>query len=147
MAKINIQRSNEYFNRIRNYRIYVDGKKVGTIENGESKDFEIEEGNHLIEAKIDWCGSPKVSVEIKNNETKTLKVRGFNFAKWLIPSIFFILIFDFTMKIIFDFNYRSYFSYALFLMVVYYFTLGRKKYLSLKLETSFEEKATANSGL
>ena len=72
MAKINIQRTSEYNNRMRDYQIYIDNKKVGTIENGENKDFEIEEGTHIIEAKIDWCGSPKVTIEIKTTVCRIL---------------------------------------------------------------------------
>ena len=54
MAKINIQRTNEYNNRMRDYQIYIDNKKVGTIENGGNKDFEIYTSyltNSIIEKK------------------------------------------------------------------------------------------------
>ena len=135
MAKINIQRSSEFINRIRNYRIYIDGKKLGTIENGESKEFEVKEGHHIIEARIDWCGSPKVSVEIRNDEIKTLKVSGFYLSKWIVPIIFSITLLNIAMEIIFDCGYITCLMYASFLILVYYLTIGSKKYLSLNLES------------
>lgn len=134
MTKINIQRSSEYINRIRSYRIYIDGKKVGTIENGEIKEFEVEEGNHIIEARIDWCGSPKVAVEIKNDEIKKLKVSGFYLSKWIFPIFFFLFLFHAAMEVIFNFDYVIYILYTTFLIFVYYLTIGSKKYLSLDLE-------------
>jgi hypothetical protein len=39
MATIKIQRTTEYNNRLRDYNIFIDEQKVGTIANGETKDF------------------------------------------------------------------------------------------------------------
>ncbi|NRT14659.1 hypothetical protein HNP99_001003 [Flavobacterium sp. 28A] len=134
MGKLNIQRTNEFNNRVRHYRIYIDNKKVGTIENGENKDFEIEEGKHVIEAKIDWCGSPKVHLEIKNGEIKSLKVGGFKYGKWLIPiSLVFILL-SFLLEYLYDFEYTIFLVYPVLLLMVYYLTFGRNKYLTLTSE-------------
>ena len=135
MAKINIQRTNEYNNRLRDYQIYIDNKKVGAIENGGNKDFEIEEGNHTIEAKIDWCGSPKVNVEIINGETKSLKVGGFKYGKWLMPITLILILLHFLMEHFFDFDYIIFLVYPTFILLVYYLTIGRKKYLTLISES------------
>ena len=131
MAKINIRRTNEYNNRMRDYQIYIDNKKVGTIENGGNKDFEIEEGKHIIEAKIDWCGSPKVTVEIKNGETKSLKVGGFKYGKWLMPIALILILLHFLLEHFFDFDYIIFLVYPMFFLLVYYLTIGQKKYLTL----------------
>ncbi len=37
MAKIKLQRTSENKNRLRDYQIYIDGQKIGTIANGETK--------------------------------------------------------------------------------------------------------------
>jgi hypothetical protein len=135
MAKINIQRTSEYNNRLRDYQIYIDNKKTGTIGNGEQKSFEIDEGTHIIEAKIDWCGSPKVTLEIKNDESKNLKVGGFKYGKWLVPSSLFLLLLSFLLNHFFDFYYLTYLIYPVFLLLIYYLTFGRKKYLTLTIES------------
>ncbi|OYU84081.1 MAG: hypothetical protein CFE24_08585 [Flavobacterium sp. BFFFF2] len=108
MAKITIQRTNEYTNRMRDYHIYINDKKVGTIENGGTKDFEIEEGRHTIEARIDWCASPKVNVIIKNGETKTFKVGGFKYGNWLMPVSLILIFLSFVLEHFFNFNYLGF---------------------------------------
>ena len=134
MTKISIERSSEFLNWIRDYQIYIDGKKVGTIENGGSKDFEVEEGNHTVEARIDWCGSPKVAVAIENGETKTLTVGGFKHAKWLFVLLIGIIVISFTLNSKFDSEYITYAIWVPLFIILYYVTFGRNNYLSLKTE-------------
>lgn len=131
MAKLNIQRTNEYNNRMREYQIYIDNVFVGSIGNGSTKDFEITEGKHTIEAKIDWCGSPKVIVEINDDETKYLKVGGFKYGKWLMPITMILVIIHFPLTRFLDFDYMLIFSLPTFFLLLYYITIGRKKYLTL----------------
>lgn len=45
MSKIRIKRSSEWNNRIRTIGIYINEKKVGIINNGETKEFEVNKGN------------------------------------------------------------------------------------------------------
>ena len=131
MAKLNIQRTNEYNNRMREYQIYIDNVFVGSIGNGSTKDFEIAEGKHTIEAKIDWCGSPKVIVEINDDETKYLKVGGFKYGKWLMPITMILVIIHFPLTHFLDFDYMLIFALPTFFLLLYYITIGRKKYLTL----------------
>ena len=51
MTKIRIERNSEWNNKAREIRIYIDGKKVGTIDNGKTQEYEIESGKHEIYAK------------------------------------------------------------------------------------------------
>lgn len=76
MATIRIKRTNEYSNLLRDYKILIDGQQVGTIANGETKDFSTTVGQHTVTAKIDWCSSPDVSVDVKENQTIALNVCG-----------------------------------------------------------------------
>lgn len=64
MATIKLQRTSEYINRMRDYHILIDGQKVGTIANGETKEFETTNGQHSLIAKIDWCSSPEINLNI-----------------------------------------------------------------------------------
>lgn len=131
MAKLNIQRTNEYNNRMREYQIYIDNVFVGSIGNGSTKVFEIADGKHTIEAKIDWCGSPKVIVEINDDETKYLKVGGFKYGKWLMPITMILVIIHFPLTHFLDFDYMLIFALPTFFLLLYYITIGRKKYLTL----------------
>ena len=130
MASIIINRTSEYLNRLRNCDVYIDGKKVDTISNGETKEFNISAGQHSILIKIDWCSSQTLLVDINDNETKSFKVGGFKNGKWLIPAALVIL--GSIASRLFDFNYLFYLIIPFFLSMVYYMTLGRKQYLTLK---------------
>lgn len=78
MAKIIINRSSEYSNKLRSIGIYLNDKKIGDLSDGESKEFEIEEGKHQIRAKIDWCRSNPIDLKINSDETLRFNLSGRN---------------------------------------------------------------------
>lgn len=41
MASIILERTSEFVNRFRNFGVYFDDKKMGTVHNGETKKFEL----------------------------------------------------------------------------------------------------------
>jgi len=106
MATIKIKRTSQFVNMARNYEIFIDGHFVGKIANGKTAEFPVTAGKHTVVAKIDWCTSPEILIEIGTDEIKHLTVGGFN--SWLIFIPFF---------------------------PIHSITSGRKKYLTLK-ETS-----------
>ncbi|MGH9508424.1 MAG: hypothetical protein ACRD2Q_05775 [Terriglobales bacterium] len=54
----------------------IDGKKVGEISNGETKEFPIPAGQHQICLKIDWCGSNTVEFTVAESEKPTFHARS-----------------------------------------------------------------------
>ncbi|MCA6490967.1 MAG: hypothetical protein IM558_09195 [Chitinophagaceae bacterium] len=132
MATIRIKRTSEYNNRIRDYKIFVDGQQVGTIANGETKDFPTTVGQHIVTAKIDWCSSPNISIELKENQTSNLKVGGFKYGQILMPIGFGLIALHFILTIFADFYYTIFLVVAFFPLLLYYLTIGRKKYLTLE---------------
>ena len=52
----------------RAYKVIIDGVEVGDIKNGEIKEYELNEGFHSLQLKIDWCSSQAESFVIKNGE-------------------------------------------------------------------------------
>ena len=132
MATIKIRRTNDYVNSMREYRIFINGQKIGTISNGQTKDFEIPAGRHSVIAKIDWCSSPELSFEINDNDSKILLVGGLKNGRWIMPLIMVIL----TLSVILPHAPHSYYKLflilPLFLFLLYYLTLGRKKFLTLR---------------
>jgi len=131
MATIKIQRTSEYNNRMRDYKIFIDGQQVATIANGETKDFATTAGQHTVTAKIDWCSSPDISINIGDNETKNLKVGGFKNGNWLMPLGLGIIVLHVILSKTMDFDYAIFLLAPTFLLLVYYLTLGRKNYLTL----------------
>ena len=137
MARLIITRKSEFVNALRDYRIYLNGKEIGTISNGETEEFVIPEGTNTLIAKIDWCGSQELKINVSNEETKSLSISGFR------PGLFFLFFISFTIviPILFrEFIRFHYFLKYLFLLlsiiglvaVIYYLTIGRNKYLEIK---------------
>jgi hypothetical protein len=132
MATIKIRRTNDYINVMRDYRLFIDNQKIGTISNGQTKDFDIPAGRHSLIAKIDWCSSQELFFEINNNETKIILVGALKHSKWSMPLIGIIL----TLSILLPLGQYSYYKLILilpaFIYILYTLTLGRKNYLTLK---------------
>ena len=77
MASIKIVRPNDFLNRARKLKIYLDGNKIGEISSNEVKAFEIPSGTHILNAKIDWCSSNKINFAISENETMKFELTYF----------------------------------------------------------------------
>ena len=137
MAKIKIQRTNDFINAMREYRLYIDGQKIGTIGNEQTKDFEIPAGQHSLIARIDWCSSPELSFVINDNDSKTFLVGGLKNGKMIIPLLIVIL----TLSLILPHTSHNYYKMLLvlppFLFLLYILTLGRRNYLTLKEKIKF----------
>ncbi|HMJ47421.1 MAG TPA: hypothetical protein VK498_08825 [Ferruginibacter sp.] len=132
METIRIERTNEYINRWRDYEIYIDGKKIGTISNGETKDFDLAVGEHTLFCKVDWAGSTRITFNIGINEIKTFKVAGFKYAKWIMPVAFLIsLLLFFPNFLGSNYKYVLWMLTPVALLLIYYATIARSKYLTL----------------
>ena len=139
MATITIIRSNEYINSMRNIGLYVDDEKVGVIGNGKTKCFEVAEGVHNLRAKIDWCGSPTLNFEVKEGEDKRFYLSGFKGSKKAFKRIVVVFLASFLLSLVI---YNEYFdmliiAYGLILLgfVFYILSIGRNKYLSLRVDS------------
>lgn len=133
MSKLIIERNSEWNNKARAIGIYIDGEKVGTINDGETQEYEIEFGKHEIYAKIDWCRSPKIELNITENETKTLNLSGFKYGTWILPTILVIMLIyyvgNYALNI--DLNFLIWIIVIGFLYPIYFITFGKNRYLIL----------------
>ena len=77
MAKIELTRSSEYANRMRKIKVLLDNQEIGTISNGQTKVFDIPDGEHRLQTKIDWLVSNPVDFDIKSDEVKGFKTNSF----------------------------------------------------------------------
>jgi hypothetical protein len=133
MARIIISRKKEWTNRARKFGVFIDGEKKDTISNGEIKDIEVTPGKHKLIFKVDWCSSPELEFEAKEEKSKTVEVSGFKANKWLLILSYIILgVYFFSVFILQkDMKAIMYFIIPIFLVYLYYLTLGRKKYLEI----------------
>lgn len=73
-ATIQIRRTNQLANWGRDYGIYVDGRKAGSIRNGGILILDMAPGCHEIRARIDWCWSHPISIEAAEGRQIDLEV-------------------------------------------------------------------------
>lgn len=91
MPTLTVQRDKGRADSLRKYRILVDGKEVGKIGEGEILRQQIIPGRHVIEAKIDWCGSQPLQFTAKSKDRVVLvrsQLRGWNLLIALFTIIF-----------------------------------------------------------
>lgn len=137
MATIRIKRTNEYNNCMKDYKIFIDGQQAGIIKNGETKEFSALPGQHTLTAKIGWCSSPDLSFEMNENEVKSFKAGGFKNGNWIMPLTGGIIALHFILKLATNSNYTIFLVIPAFLLLIYYITIGRKKYLILTETESY----------
>jgi len=61
---IRITREPEFMAMFSSYKIYIDGIYRGKIEDGETQEFEVSDGSHIVYARISWCRSNKLCVNV-----------------------------------------------------------------------------------
>ncbi|SJZ31920.1 hypothetical protein [Sediminibacterium ginsengisoli] len=141
MASIHIQRTSEYNNLMRDYKVFIDGQQAGNISNGQHKTFTTTPGDHTLTVKIDWCSSPDLLIRVDDNETIYLEVGGFKNGRWIMPVAAAILALHFILTTIFNISYTIFLVVPAFVLLFYYISLGRKRYLVL---TEINKKASIN---
>tara|TARA_B100001063_G_C16474445_1_gene409427 strand:+ start:78 stop:488 length:411 start_codon:yes stop_codon:yes gene_type:complete len=133
MSKLIIDRKSEFANRGRKIGLYLNNEKIGTIENGETKEFEIEPGNYNLQAKIDWCGSQKQEILLNENELKNVELTGFPKSKWILPILILIQFILIGLAYLIEINKYIMMIYSLgvLIYILYPITIGRNNYLKL----------------
>jgi len=64
---IRIKRDSGYADRLRAYKIVLDGNVVGEINNGQQLELNVTPGKHRLNLKIDWCRSNILDFEMNGN--------------------------------------------------------------------------------
>lgn len=133
MAILRLNRKNEFLNRFRKFKILLNGNIIGEISNNEVKDFDIPTGNHTLSAKVDWCFSPEIPIEINdNNKAKQFTIGGFKNNNWIIKLAFIFIIINIVVSNFIDNDFIFYILLFPFFILIYYFTFGRKSYLTIE---------------
>jgi hypothetical protein len=72
-ATIAVSRSaNKWKDRLRGYRVVVDGETVAQVKRGQRVDLPVKPGEHLVHLEVDWCRSPEVRVNAVAGEVVEL---------------------------------------------------------------------------
>jgi hypothetical protein len=65
---IDVERREGLRDRARAYKVMIDGQEAGTIRHGSQESFQVTPGTHEVFLKIDWCRSPKLTVDVAGGE-------------------------------------------------------------------------------
>ena len=75
MPTIRIHRTKEFKSSVRSIKIENNGREIGSIANGETKDFMIAPGNHYLKATLDSiCTSNPVELFVNENDLVEFKL-------------------------------------------------------------------------
>jgi len=64
MPKVTFIRDSGWADRIRKYKIVVDGQVIAKVGDGETVEVDVESGERKVWIKIDWCRSNYVQMFI-----------------------------------------------------------------------------------
>jgi hypothetical protein len=62
-AQVRIRRSKSFADRLRTYRVELDGLPVASLRAGDLITLPVMSGRHSLSLKIDWCGSEEVQFD------------------------------------------------------------------------------------
>ncbi|WP_442485190.1 hypothetical protein [Aeoliella sp. SH292] len=68
-AKLRIARRSHWLDRSRDYHVQLDGRSLGTLNSGETLEFDIPPGSHSLEVRVGKCTSPLRMLNLKEGET------------------------------------------------------------------------------
>jgi hypothetical protein len=84
MANLTITRPKSMIGKLRNYTLFIDGKEYGNIQNGETVNLELLQGEHRIKTRKSFSNefSNEILINLGNNETKKLEIGFSKFWLW-----------------------------------------------------------------
>ena len=78
MAQITVNRISGYSNKLRKIKLVLDNQEIDEIKDGEIRTIKVTPGKHKLIAKIDWCQSNEIELNIKDEENRQVTLKGTN---------------------------------------------------------------------
>lgn len=148
-STITIKRTNQYANKFREIKVFLDDRLLFELSNNETKSAEVPAGKHRLSARVDWGRAEPLNILIEKDKTASFELgspivfkKGYS-RDSIIRSV--ILIGGSVVGRIMDNSWITWFALLFPLLwlirdsfftkeksVLYYITFGRKKYLYLK---------------
>ena len=141
-TKLVLTRKSEWLNRLRGYKVFIDGVKTGVVRNGDTEEFLLQPGTHTLTCKVDWCSSRDYKFEVNEGEVAYAHVRSGMRHYWyfLIPTLVLYLVYSYGFERADRPRYLLYIMMFLFLVTggyfLYYTVFSRKDYLLIEKDTT-----------
>jgi hypothetical protein len=87
MGKLILTRSRQPITSLSLYHIVIDGRRLASINNGQTAVIELSAGHHEVIAWIDWCRSNPLGIEVDSQGTNYAEV-GATIGWWYWLLIF-----------------------------------------------------------
>ncbi len=71
---LEIRRTSQWANRLREIDILLDQNKIGSVKNGEVIEYSIAPGKYILHAEIDSCTTDKLVIELKASERRCFEI-------------------------------------------------------------------------
>lgn len=91
MPKVVLERDSGYADRIRKYRVLVDGTDVGAIGNGGRFEHELTPGPHTLQVRIDWAKTEVMSFDAGEGDARFFVRSGLRGWKVLLASLYMLM--------------------------------------------------------
>jgi hypothetical protein len=138
-AKIIIHRQKAWLNKVRGVQVFIDGAQSGLIANGDSDEYIVEPGAHNVRCKMSWYQVPEMNFVLNEGETKFLKVSmGMKYFGVTYIILLLAIASTFIPRLA-GFQKPEWLPWTKIAIItpvalyyIYYFTLGRKKYLLME---------------
>ena len=118
MSILKISSKRELLNILRSYKVYVDGKLVGKVQNGKIQNFELEPGSHKVYAKLDFFKSNEIEILINENEVTEINLKGSDFIIGAVTFYIIVLLFITITKYFLNINTDTKFPVFIFLFAI-----------------------------
>jgi len=68
VPRIEIKRIKQFKDRIRSYKVELDGETIGDLNAGETFHYNLPSGSSILRLKIDWASNNTINFEISDNQ-------------------------------------------------------------------------------
>ena len=129
-----VKRKSELNNKSRKIDLYLNNEKIESIENGKSITMNLTPGSYELYAKIDWCRSQILTVNVENDRDTIVELSGFKYGALITPITLSCIVLFYAIKWIFKIDVYYFFILPTlgFLYQMYFYTFGKDKFLFLK---------------
>lgn len=74
-ARLEVTRPRTWFGVLRRLDVLVDGERRARLRRGERAELEVDEGDHVLQVRMDWCTSPEVLVSCRRGSVRAFRCR------------------------------------------------------------------------
>jgi len=92
MPNIIFKRNDSFFDRLRNYKIFIDDQFIGNLKNNNELIYRTGLKKFYVKAKVDWLYSSSLLIENKGSEDETTILVKNNLFNINFIIIFFVLV-------------------------------------------------------